>query len=185
MHQAPDMSGERLQTILVKHCLVSADAIEWAIAFTRDRDFTWLEQLVLLGAIDEEQLCECTVRAAWVPRCPVEELARIPLPVLACLPPEVAAEHRAVPVGFDSDGDVRVAMLDPTDLAAVKEVEFFAGRRVMREAAAATPIAWALYSHYGRRSPLWPPVQHAAQQRHVSETGGGSMYAAQQLASQP
>jgi len=155
------MSGARLQALLVQETLVSTELIDWAVEVSRDNECTWLEQLVLLGALDEEKLCRCVAHAAWVPCCASPQLAEIPGHVLACLPPEVAAEHRAVPIGLEPEGDLRVAMLDPTDVAAVKEIEFFAGRRILREAATAVAIAWALFHHYGVSSPLWPPAEQA------------------------
>lgn len=96
-----------------------------------------------------------------MPECDLHGLASVPPAIQALIPGDLAIEHRMVPIGLEPDGDVCVAMSDPFDLRAVREVEFFIGRRVLREVAASTPIAWALSAYYGARCALWPPQEVA------------------------
>lgn len=153
------MKNARLQTLLVERALVSPTQLADAVARTTGAGCTWLEHLLLTGVFDEEQLCRCVATAAWVECCDPTLIAQIAPDVLSCLPAEVAIEHHAVPVGFDDDGDLRIAMLDPTDSTAIEELGFFAGRPIVREAATATAIAWALHHYHGARSALWPRAQ--------------------------
>lgn len=150
------MKNQRLRTLLVEQRLIDKAAIDAAIARTRGAGCTWIEDLILTGALDEERLAACVARAAYVARCVPETLLKVPRDVLALVPPDIAFEHRAVPIGVDGEGDLRVVMLDPCDTTALDELTFFANRTVIREAGPATAIAWALHEHYRARSALWP-----------------------------
>jgi type II secretion system (T2SS) protein E len=150
------MSNLHLQSALVRRGLVTSTQLSQAVEQTRDTDRSWLEHLLLLGALDEEHLCHCVSSDFKVPRCDPERIAKLPDDVLGLIPPEVVVEHRVLPLWMDRDGDMHVAMLDPTDSVALEEIQFFAGGRIMREVAIATAIAWAIYTYYGARSALWP-----------------------------
>jgi hypothetical protein len=157
------MSTRDLQILLVRRGLVAPDQIRDAQTATHGTDWNWLERLLAFDLIDEEAMCQCVSRALHVPCCPRDVLTKVPRAVIALLPPEVAGEHRAVPIGLERDGDLRLAMMDPTDLRAVREIEFFTGHRPMREVARATDVAEALRRYYGVVTALWPrpSEQHA------------------------
>lgn len=150
------MKNLRLKSLLVERGLVTAAQLADAEARTRGAGITWIEDLVVNGILDEEALADAVSRAACVQRCVPEALVEVPRDVLLALPPDLAAEHRVVPIGVDADGDLHVVMLDPTDSLAIEETTFFANRPVVREVGTATSIAWALHQHYGARSALWP-----------------------------
>jgi len=101
------------------------------------------------GSLDEDATRWDVANALRIPLCVRGSLARVDLNVIAMLPWEVAAEYRVVPIGLDADGDLRVAMVDPANTLAVHEIEFFSGRRAMREAASADDVAEALERYYG------------------------------------
>ena len=148
--------NQRLKTLLVERALATPRQIEDAIARTQGAGITWIEDLLVNGILDEETLCDAVAQAACVQRCAPEALVKVPKGILQALPPDLAAEHRVVPIGIDADGDLHVVMLDPCDCIAIEETLFFANRPVVREAGTATAIAWALHQHYGARSALWP-----------------------------
>lgn len=128
-----------------------------ALSAARGTELTWLELVLLWGLVDEDLVVVRGAEEARVPRCDLERLARLPHEVLAVVPAEVAVEHRLVPMWLERDGDLRVAMVDPTDEEAVEELEFFCDRRVLREVAPASAVAWAHHRYYGIASALWPP----------------------------
>ena len=136
--------------------IVARDQMDRAVALERAGEATWLEHLVLENVIDEELVAELLSRESMVPRCAPKMLEHIPQQVIDRVPPEIAFEHRLVPLHLDDDGYLHVAMVDPVDDAAVEEASFFAGNRVMRVVAAASTVAWALHRYYGLRSRLWP-----------------------------
>lgn len=150
------MSSTHLQAVLVHHGLVSVDQICHAVAYGHGTGATWIEQLLLWRAIDEEQIVVCAGDAAAVPRAALDRLAAIPHEVVSLVPADIAAEHRVIPLWVEGDGDVRLAMVDPTDERAIEEVEFFVDRRILREVAPCTAMAWALHRYHGYNTPLWP-----------------------------
>ena len=159
------MSTCELQSLLVRRGLVASEQIRDALTAARGAEWSWLERLLEFGLVDEEAMCDYLSHALHVTRCPREVLAHIPGAVIDLLPPEIAGEHRAVPVGLNHDGDLRIAMIDPTDLRAVREIEFFTGHRPIREIARATDVAEALRRYYGVVNVLWPrPSEHGAEQ---------------------
>jgi type IV pilus assembly protein PilB len=165
MQPASVMSTRDLQNLLVRRGLVAPDQLRDALTATRGTDGSWLERLLAFDLLDEEAMCRCVSRDLFVPCCPRDALTHVPRSVIALLPPEVAGEHRAVPVGLERDGDLRLAMMDPTDLRAVREIEFFTGHRPMREVARATDLAEALRRYYGVVTALWP----RASERHAEQ----------------
>ena len=156
------MPSSQLQSILVQHRLVTPDQMQYTLdTAAGDAEFTWLELLLLWNLVEEQHVVSHIESIAKVPRCDLDRLSRVPHDVLALVPPDVASEHRVMPIAVEPDGDLRVAMVDPTDESAIEELEFFCDRRILREAAPATAVAWALHNYYGVQSALWPPNQYA------------------------
>jgi hypothetical protein len=60
----------------------------------------------------------------------------------------MATEFRVVPVEFDAEGGLTLAMADPSDNHAVDEVAFFADRFVIRAVASESAIRMAIEKHY-------------------------------------
>lgn len=146
-----------LKALLTHHGLVTAGQIRAAVVATLGTRTTWLEDLVFSRQLDEDVVAHAAGAEAGVPLCELARLAKVPLDVLALMPRDLAVEHRMVPLWLESNGDLCVAMADPFDVVAVREVEFFTGRHVLRELAPATPMAWALTTYYGAQCALWPP----------------------------
>ena len=150
---------------LLDHDVISAGELEGAIRATRGSTSNWLEQLVLLGRLDEEAFCHCLSRVLLVPCCDPRRLAHISRQVLLGLPAEVILEHQVLPVWLDHEGDLHVAMVQPVDSARWDEIQFFAAgqRRLMREIIGPTAMAWALHTYFGLESTLCPAAQHRPQ----------------------
>jgi hypothetical protein len=159
----PGMSRESLKTLLVRRSILSVDQVARACAAAQHSGGTWLEHLLVDGILDEARLVDWIAFEAKMPRVEVAQLSAVPHHVIAQIPPEVAFEHRLMPVSIEQDGYLQVAMADPIDEAAVEEVEFFAGLRLIRHVAPPTTIAWALHRYYGAASLLWPRAEAAAE----------------------
>ncbi|HVV82285.1 MAG TPA: hypothetical protein VHE35_04370 [Kofleriaceae bacterium] len=153
------MRHRELQKLLIGAGLVTADHVGHAVHATAGTHGTWLEHLVQQRMVSERAVCELAARAAFVPMCELHGLEQVDDDVIAELPWDLAVEYRALPVAVEADHDLRIAMLDPCDEDACTELGFFLGRRVLREAAPATAVAWALHRYYGFRSLLWPQQQ--------------------------
>jgi hypothetical protein len=145
-----------LQRMLVQRALVSSDQLAEAIADSHPGR-TWLEGLVANGWLDEVAVVAMVVARATIPACDLSALGTVSGGVLALVPPDVAIEHRVVPVSLDGDGDLVVAMIDPLDEAAVGEAQFFVGKTLLRTVAPVSAVAWALRAYYGWRGALSRP----------------------------
>ena len=150
-----------LAALLERRGLVTGMQIRHAAALSRDKGHSWLEHLVMTGVIDDLSLAQTIAQGTRLAICDDARLQAVRPDVLAEVPADLALEHKLVPFAIDSDGDLLVAMVDPTDTAAVTEVEFFVGRRLLRTVGRATAIGWALHTHYGARSALYPAPQPA------------------------
>lgn len=155
------MRHRELQTLLIRAGLVTNEVMERAMAATAGTSTTWLEHLVQKKLVADDQVAALAGQEMFVPLCDVSCLELVPDEVIAQVPWDLAIEHRVVPVGLDGD-DLRIAMVDPCADDELVELEFFlAGKRLLREVAPATPIAWALHRYYGFRSALWPQQARA------------------------
>jgi hypothetical protein len=139
------MQFNDLQSMLIRRALVTAEQIREAAGATSR---TWIEHLMLVGALDDEALVRCITEAAGLPHCSAARLGRASRAALALVPADLAIEYRVVPVAVEPDGDLCIAMIDPTDARAVQEIGFFAGRNLLREVASVREIDAALETHY-------------------------------------
>jgi hypothetical protein len=158
------MRNDLLKALLLRQLLVTQEQLDWAVEASRAGRCTWLEQLFLVGVVNEEHVCAAVSAQACVPRFDDRKLGQLPIDVVGRLPAEVAAEHRVLPLAVEADGDLRVAMINPLDSHAVEEVQFFAGRPILREVVVASALAWALHHYHGVRSALWPRAQRRSQE---------------------
>ncbi len=153
------MRHRELQALLIRAGLVNGELIERARVATAGTATTWLEYLVQRKLIDEGEVAAAAGRAMFLPVCERDRLEAVPAEVIAAVAWDLAIEHRLVPLYVEPEGDLRIALLDPCDTESWTEAQFFLGRRVLREVAPATSMAWALHRYYGARTPLWPPAQ--------------------------
>ena len=140
--------------LLVRSGLVSSSSLDEARAKVADFGGTIGEQLVVVGAIDDEALTNFYKQRLLVPQVNPNTLARLPAKVVAVIPSEMAIELRAIPVSLDADNNLTIAMSDPSDRHAVDEISFFTGAYVVRAVATQMQIAWCLAHYYGHVTDL-------------------------------
>jgi hypothetical protein len=142
--------------LLVRAGLITKDQLLAAHEQRRQGGATLAETLIASGVLNEEALVAFYRQRLLVPRVGWAELGKVSPKIIAKLPPEIAAEFRVVPLDFDREQNLTVAMADPSDAHAVDEIGFFTGAFVMRAVAAPSVIAWALYHFYQVTTPLLP-----------------------------
>jgi hypothetical protein len=136
-------------SLLVRAGLIRPEALEAARRAQRGAGGTLSEQLVLAGALDDESLTQFYRQRLLVPRIADARLQSVSEKVVQAIPGDLAAELRVVPVSIDSEGNLTVAMSDPSDTHAVDEIGFFTGHYVVRAVASQRQIAWSLAHYYG------------------------------------
>lgn len=119
---------QRIGEILVRAGVVTAEQLEQALKVQGQLGGTLGENLVRLGYVSADALLSALSEQAGIPHV---NLARIEvLPGTQRLVQfETVRLRRLLPIGFEGKAIV-VGMVDPTDLAAVGEVEFQSGYRV-------------------------------------------------------
>jgi hypothetical protein len=140
--------------LLVRTGLISDQALLAARKACAQSGGTIGEQLVLAGAVTDEALTEFYRARLLVPRVNPNTLARLGPAVVEAIPGELAVEFRAVPVSLDREGNLTVAMSDPSDRHAVDELGFFTGKYVVRAVATQMQVAWCLAHYYGHITEL-------------------------------
>ena len=136
----------KLGQMLVEAGVVSPDQLEAALG--RQRRFGGRLATVLLatGAADERSLARGLALQLGVP-CVVLSRSAIPLSLLDVLPLEVARQHRALPV-HRHGRELFVAMAEPKSLAALDELRFVTGCRVVEHGALDGPLGDAIEEAY-------------------------------------
>src|SRR5687768_18587235 len=127
--------------LLVRSGLISSDDLAAARSACADVGGTIGEHLVAGGIIGDDALTEFYRSRLLVPQVNPNSLAKLKTKVVEAIPPDMAVELRAVPVAFDADGNLMVAMGDPSDRHAVDEITFFTGNYVVRAVATQMQIA--------------------------------------------
>jgi hypothetical protein len=140
--------------LLVRSGLVSGTSLDRARALASKHGGTLGEHLVASGAITDDALTEFYRSRLLVPQVNPNSLAKLKTKVIQAIPADMAVELRAVPVAFDADGNLTVAMSDPSDRHAVDEITFFTGNYVVRAVATQMQIAWCLAHYYGHVTEL-------------------------------
>lgn len=144
--------------LLVRAGLITQEQLVAAHQARRQTGGTLTEHLVQRGVLNEDALCNFYRQRLLVPQVAWQDLGKITPSVIARLPPEIAGEFRVVPMSFDREQNLTVAMADPSDTHAIDEIGFFTGSFVMRAVAAPTAVAWALYHYYGITTMLLPKL---------------------------
>lgn len=134
--------------LLVRAGLIPDQALAQARASQRQAGGTLGEHLVTTGSVGDDALTEFYRSRLMVPQVSPATLAKVPAAVVAILPRDMAVEHRVMPVSLDRDGNLTVAMSDPSDRHAVDEIGFFTGKYVVRAVATQLQIAWCLAHYY-------------------------------------
>jgi Type II secretion system (T2SS), protein E, N-terminal domain len=137
--------------LLLRAGVLRPDQVAQAVALRQREGGSFGECLIRTGAISEDSLVEFYHKRLMIPRINAAKLDHIPLKVIALVPADMAAEFRAIPVEIDGEGNVTLAMADPSDNHAVDEVAFFLDRFVVRAVAAESAVRRAIERYYGVR----------------------------------
>lgn len=140
--------------LLVRSGLIRSDDLAAARIACADVGGTIGEHLVAAGLVADELLTEFYRSRLLVPQVNPNNLARLATALVAVIPADMAVELRVVPVAVDREGNLTVAMSDPSDRHAVDEISFFTGKYVVRAVATQMQIAWCLAHYYGHVTEL-------------------------------
>jgi hypothetical protein len=162
--------------------LLSDGQVQTVHAHARDHQVGMVEAILALGFADEDAIAAFLHSKLVIPRVAPSMFERIAPETAALLPADLARTHGCIPVALDDVGNLTVAMLDPTDLRAVRAISEHTRAYVVRAVARASDLRGALGRVYDarpaneapraptptpravpRRSPT-PPPRHAPAQ---------------------
>lgn len=141
---------DRVREVLGRRELVSADEVRKARLRQRTDDRSLGELLVESGALDP---CDLRTILSEMLDLPAVDLRHTPCDptALDVLPAAKAWELGAIPL-FVVEGEATVAISDPTDLAALDELRFATGKKILPVLALESDIQDHLRAYYGDRA---------------------------------
>jgi type IV pilus assembly protein PilB len=149
-----------LELLLGRAGAVGPDALAAAAAGAQRHGTSLVEQLVASGAITEDLLADTLEQSLHVPRL---HLAKVPADpdALGRISERLARRHLLLPLRIEG-GALVTAMVNPTDLTAIQDVEFASSLSVKPVVATPTEIEDAIRRYYAPEETLSEFVSHVA-----------------------
>ncbi len=119
---------EKLGELLIKEGLITPLQLKEALRIQAQEGGQIGSILVKTGAITTEQLLNFLSKRSGVPAVDLEKI-NIPEESLKSIPIETIKRHHIIPLGFD-EHSITIAMVDPTDLKVIDEVQLITGKKV-------------------------------------------------------
>ncbi len=141
------MATRKLGELLVEHGLITeaqlGDSLQAQMVFGGRLG----TNLVELGYVSEGQLAEFLSEQLGLPPVSASEIDAVSKEALESVSVETASKYLICPLAL-SGRRLRLAMVDPTDLAAVDEIRFKTGFTIQPAVAPEVLIVYALEKHY-------------------------------------
>ncbi len=137
----------RIGELLVMNGLITAEQLEQVLEEQQSSPVKLGEIMIGKGYINERQLAEALEFQLGVPVVKMSETASDPASV-HLIPESLARKYRVLPVGRDGE-KLRVAMIDPLNHEAIKQIQMVSGLRVMPMIATRTEMDEAIIRYYG------------------------------------
>jgi twitching motility protein PilT len=150
------MNGSKpLGEVLVEERLISREDLQAALDVQRDTGKPLGKVVLEMGLVSEEGLVEAVAGQLGVPYI---DLAAGPPPtaVATLIPKEIALQHAIIPVEL-TDGAIVLAMAEPMNQAAIREVDQLTGCRVRPALATRHRIVEAIEAAHSE-SPILDPM---------------------------
>ncbi len=123
--------------------------------------------------VERELITEAQLMSAVAERMGLEfvELTGHPIDAMASslVPEAIARRHGIIPIGFDADGRLQLAMSDPSNVLAIDDVRTLTGHRIRPVAATRDDILTAIREHAG----LSDAVESVVDESAMTDDGGG------------
>ncbi len=129
-----------LSDMIIELGFAEAQHVEAAVETARSSGETVGRILVREGRLSEDQLARALAARYGLNHIDLDEFTIDP-EAANLLPPASAQRYKAVPVGFEPDGSLLVAMADPSDSLALSDIAFMTHLEVRAVVAAADRMA--------------------------------------------
>ena len=125
--------------IIVELGFASREAVDEAVALSRQRGPTTGQMLIESGAVRPHQLARALAERFGVDFIDLSSFD-VDMGAVSLIDGEICRRYQAVPVGFLSSGELVVAIADPTNVLTIDEVTMITGRRIHPAVAAVEDI---------------------------------------------
>jgi len=124
--------------------------------------------LVEMGLVEEDALARVLSEKLGVPFIEANALDAVPREVLSVVPLEAMQHHHVLPVALDGRR-LTLAMVDPSDFAAIDEVGFVTGLVIVPRVCPELRLSIALEHYFGiKRTTRYIPVEGGARTRFAA-----------------
>jgi type IV pilus assembly protein PilB len=137
---------DRLGEMLLRENAIDPEQLEQARDFQKNNGGTVYNALVKLDYMTEDDLVEFLVKKLGRPTISLDEID-VDADALRLIPVGIAQKYLAIPYGR-LNSTLQVAMADPTDLAAIDDINFMTGLGVEVSIATESEIRKALDTYY-------------------------------------
>jgi type IV pilus assembly protein PilB len=120
--------GGKVWDVLLSQGRISEEQLQLALESQKENGKDLGATLVSLGYISEEDLARAQAQRLRLDYRDLDEVAVDPA-ALALVPEKVLRRYGALPLAL-GDGEITMAMSDPTDIHALEDLRFISGRRV-------------------------------------------------------
>ena len=119
---------ERIGRVLLEGGFLTSQQLEKAKQLTQEKGIGLLDVILSQGMVARETL---TTVLSFQLRIPIVDLRHVQVDAQAVrlMPEDYAQKHKVLPVGFDSDGSLRVATATPHDFQLSSEISSITGRQ--------------------------------------------------------
>jgi type IV pilus assembly protein PilB len=152
-----DLSRHRIGAILVEAGVLSEEALNGLLERQRGSNKRLGQLAIDEGLVTEEQLVQALAKQMSIPSVCLGTTVIDP-EVVKLISEAMARELKVIPL-FRVDKNLTVAMADPTDSEAVKEIRFVTGCEVETVVATANEIAGAIDSYYGKQDHMMDTIE--------------------------
>lgn len=136
-----------LGLMLVREKIISRTQLDQAQDLAEKSKLGLVQALLDQRAIDDGVLAVFVSEKMKIPLAEKAHLENIPGNIIRILPKDLADEFNAVPIGMEKSA-LKVAMLDPTDVFTVEEIQFFLGKRILPHIASQRNLFEGLRKHF-------------------------------------
>jgi type IV pilus assembly protein PilB len=140
---AANKKTKQLGEILIDEGLIEPEKLEMALV-EQDRTERRLGRILIdMGLVKEQDLVAALAKQIGLGFVDLSDFTVDPT-ATALLPDAVARRYRALPIGYDEDGKLLVAMADPANLFALDDIRTMTGMEIKPMVATAADIEGAI-----------------------------------------
>jgi len=162
------MNSGKLGALLVSKGLITQEQLNAAAQFQSQEKTRLGSSLVQLGHVNENVLISFFSAHYGLAAISLEGL-QVPGEVLRLVPKNLCTKHQMIPIGVE-EGKLKIAMSDPTNVAAMDDVRFIANMEVAVVLATDTDITKAIAKLFREQSALGNVSDYAQPKTEQTQT---------------